>query len=61
MTWGILKLLLLIQQLEYPSHLRKKGGNEERKEGGKERGRRRRRNKKISRERQNENKCYKIR
>lgn len=61
MTWGILKLLLLVQQLEYPSHLRKKGGNEEKKERRKERGRRRRRNKKINRKRQNENKCYKIR
>ena len=49
MTWGILKLLLLVQQLEYPSHLRKKGGNEEKKERRKERGRRRRRNKKINR------------
>lgn len=32
MTWGILKLLLLVRQLEYPSHLRKKEGNKERKE-----------------------------
>ena len=47
MTWGILKLLLLVQQLEYPSHLRKKGGNEEKKERRKERGRRRRMRNKV--------------